>query len=257
MSPVKTLLRDPAVVAQAHATEVEQARTMNHEIFRNEPLTDFKIDDNRRLMQEALQAARKDFGRNYPLVIGGKEIWTDQKISSINPACPTEIIGHVATGGTVYADAAIKAAKDAFPKWSRTGVEERARVLERAAEIMRRERFALSALEVFETGKPWMEADADVAEAIDFCIFYAMEMRRILEYHYSVPGESSVHHYIPRGIAAIIAPWNFPLAILCGMSAGRDGGGQHGHYETSRAIVRRRMAAGWTFCSARARRRGW
>jgi RHH-type transcriptional regulator, proline utilization regulon repressor / proline dehydrogenase / delta 1-pyrroline-5-carboxylate dehydrogenase len=216
--PPGTLLRDPAK-ATLTRHRVEHRETMDKDHFKNEPLTDFRIADNRRLMQDALQAARKDFGRKYPLVIGGSEAWTEREISSINPARPSEVVGRVAKGGRADADAALAAARAAFPKWSRTSVEERARVLEQAGELMRRERFGLAALEVFETGKPWMEGDADVAEAIDFCNFYAGEMRRIAAHQYPTPGETSVHHYIPRGIAAVIAPWNFPLAILCGMTA--------------------------------------
>jgi RHH-type proline utilization regulon transcriptional repressor/proline dehydrogenase/delta 1-pyrroline-5-carboxylate dehydrogenase len=218
--PPAALLRDPAKAIYAAGNGLElRSGTMDNDPFKNEPLTDFKIADNRRLMQEALLAARKDFGRNYPLVIGGKETWTDQQFSSINPAHPGEVIGRVATGSTASADAALDAARAAFPQWRRASVEDRARVLERAGDLMRRERFALAALEVFETGKPWIEADADVAEAIDFCNFYAREMRGLATRQYPVPGETNVHHYIPRGIAAVIAPWNFPLAILCGMTA--------------------------------------
>jgi RHH-type proline utilization regulon transcriptional repressor/proline dehydrogenase/delta 1-pyrroline-5-carboxylate dehydrogenase len=112
----------------------------------------------------------------------------------------------------------LDSASVAFRSWSRTSVEERARVLERAAELMRQERFQLMALEIFETGKTSIESDGDVAEAIDFCNFYAREMRRIASYRYAIPGEVSVNQYIPRGVAVVIAPWNFPLAILCGMT---------------------------------------
>jgi RHH-type proline utilization regulon transcriptional repressor/proline dehydrogenase/delta 1-pyrroline-5-carboxylate dehydrogenase len=210
--PPAALLRDPAEVPHHNGLKMDQ----HH--FKNEPLTDFKIPENRRLMEEALQAARKEFGRKYPLIIGGREVWTEQEIASINPARPAEVIGRVAKGNRANADAALVAARAAFPKWSRTGVEERARVLERAAELLRQERFALAALEAFETGKAWIEGDADVAEAIDFCNFYAAEMRRLAASRYAAPGETSIHHYIPRGIAVVIAPWNFPLAILCGMT---------------------------------------
>ena len=231
--PPAALLRDPAEAATApgigqgngDATLIvrrdnnEHGGTMDTAQFENEPLTDFRIADNRRRMQDALQAARAEFGRKYPLVIGGSEVWMEREISSINPARPGEVIGRVAKGGRAEADAALDAARGAFRKWSRTSVEERAGVLERTGELLRRERFELAALEVFETAKPWIEADADVAEAIDFCNFYAANMRRIAAHRYAVQGETSLHHYIPRGIAAVIAPWNFPLAILCGMTA--------------------------------------
>ena len=230
--PPAALLRDPAEAAgtagngqaSGQATVIvprgnhEHGGTMDRNQFENEPLTDFRIADNRGRMESALQAARVAFGRKYPLVIGGREVWTQEEIFSINPARPGEVVGRVAKAGRAEADAALDAARAAFRKWSRTSVEERARVLERAGDLMRRERFELAALEVFETAKPWIEADADVAEAIDFCNFYAANMRRIATFRYAVPGETSFHQYIPRGIAAVIAPWNFPLAILCGMT---------------------------------------
>jgi RHH-type transcriptional regulator, proline utilization regulon repressor / proline dehydrogenase / delta 1-pyrroline-5-carboxylate dehydrogenase len=137
----------------------------------------------------------------------------------VNPAQPQEIVGWVASATRREADLALRHAREAFDQWKRTSVEERARCLEKAAELLRRDRFDLAALEVFETGKNWVESDADIAEAIDFCNFYAEEMRRIARSDYNVPGETNVHQYVPRGVAVIIAPWNFPIAILCGMSA--------------------------------------
>ncbi len=226
----ETLLRDPAKAEGKNDSKAENAaaderhENSNHEgdmdniHFENEPLTDWTIAANRELMQGALRTARTELGRKYPLVIGGREAWTDQEIVSVNPARPEEVIGRVAKAGRADADAALDSARAAFAKWSRTPVEERARVLERAGELMREERFQLAALEVFETGKNWTESDADVAEAIDFCRFYAREMRRISSSRYGVPGEMNVHQYIPRGVALVIAPWNFPLAILCGMT---------------------------------------
>jgi len=212
------LLRDPAEAPRPER-HAKHGRTMDKDHFKNEPLTDFKIADNRRRMEDALQAARTGFVRKYPIVIGGQDTWTKREIISINPARPSEVIGRVAKGGRTEADAALQAARGAFPKWRRTSVEDRPRVLEQAAQLMRQERFDLAALEVYETGKEWIEADADVAEAIDFCNYYAREMKRISAHPYPVPGETSVHHYIPLGVAVVIAPWNFPLAILCGMTA--------------------------------------
>jgi len=210
--PAETLLRDPAGLAPVK-------KIMNENYFRNEPLTDFKFEENRRQMRQALHIERKMFGRKYPLVIGDQEVWTSQETTSINPARPIEVVGIIAKAGLKEADAAIAAARDALPGWSRTEVDQRARILEQAAGLLQEEKFYLAALEIYETGKPWIEADADIAEAIDFCHFYAQEMRRIATHRYAVPGETSLHHYIPRGIAAVIAPWNFPLAILCGMTA--------------------------------------
>jgi len=129
----------------------ENGGIMHH--FTNEPLTDFTIADNRRRMKDALQATRKQFDRFYPLVIGGREVRTEREIASINPARPSEIIGRVAKGNRTNADAALEAARTAFPKWSRTTVDDRARLLERTADLLRKERFELAALEAFEAGK--------------------------------------------------------------------------------------------------------
>lgn len=225
-----TLLRDPAEVEfendfkfkNAASDESRQLRDregdMENNYFKNEPLTDWTIAENRGRMQEELKKARAELGRKYPLIIGGKDAWTDQEITSVNPAQPGEVIGRVAKGERADADAALDSARASFSQWSRKPAEERARVLEWAGELMRQERFQLAAWEVLETGKNWMESDGDVAEAIDFCNYYAREMRRIAASRYAVPGETSIHHYIPRGTAVVIAPWNFPLAILCGMT---------------------------------------
>jgi RHH-type proline utilization regulon transcriptional repressor/proline dehydrogenase/delta 1-pyrroline-5-carboxylate dehydrogenase len=142
---------------------------------------------------------------------------------SVNPSNPTEIVGSVAEAGIPEAEAAVKAARDAFGHWCRVSVEHRAELLERAAAIMDRRRYELSAFEVYEVGKPWAEADGDIREAIDFLLFYAQQMRILgrpkLTQH--VLGEESYQHYWPRGVSLVIAPWNFPIAILCGMvSAG-------------------------------------
>jgi RHH-type proline utilization regulon transcriptional repressor/proline dehydrogenase/delta 1-pyrroline-5-carboxylate dehydrogenase len=166
-----------------------------------------------------LREVRNRFGEKYPLVIGGEKVWTDKLTPSVNPSSPKEVVGYVAQAGIPEAERAVKAARGAFGKWSRTPFEERARLLERAAAIMDRRRYELSAVEVFEVGKPWAEADGDIREAMDFCRFYAERMRLIgrprLTQH--VPGEESYQHYWPRGVALVIAPWNFPIAILCGM----------------------------------------
>lgn len=218
--PARELLRDPATLAAAAGNRHSRnhVQVMSEDHFQNEPLTDFKIAANRQLLRDALEKVRRDFGREYPLVIGSHEVASNRKFNSINPSAPREIVGQVSAAGVAEAQLALEAAKEALPGWRRTPAAERAQVLERAASILGRERFDLAALEVFETGKPWIEADADVAEAIDFCRYYAQEMRRIDSHRYLVPGETSTHHYIPRGVAAVIAPWNFPLAILCGMT---------------------------------------
>ena len=190
------------------------------ETYENAPLVNFVYPENQERMREALARVRTRLGRKYPLVINGDRVWTDKTIASINPTSPDDVVGHVAEAGIPEAERAVKAARDAFEKWSRTSFETRCRLLERAADIMHRRRFELSALEVFEVGKAWAEADGDIREAMDFCRFYAQQMRLIgrprLTQH--VLGEESYQHYWPRGVALVIAPWNFPMAILCGMT---------------------------------------
>src|SRR5206468_296440 len=163
---------------------------------------------------------RARLGKEYPLVINGEKVFTGKTIASINPSSPDTVVGAVAEAGIEEAERAVKAAREAFEKWRWTPFEERAQLLERAAAIMERRRFELSALEVFEVGKPWTEADGDIREAIDFCLFYAQQMRLIGRPRLTqqVPGEESYYHYWPRGVAFVVAPWNFPFAILCGMT---------------------------------------
>ncbi|MGC2353298.1 MAG: proline dehydrogenase family protein, partial [Candidatus Udaeobacter sp.] len=191
------------------------------DVYRNSPLVNFAYKDSQEKMQSALREVRKRFGEKYPLVLGGEKVWTDELTPSVNPSAPTEIVGYGSEAGIPEAERAVKAARAAFGKWSRTPSEERARLLERAADILERRRYELSAVEVFEVGKPWNEADGDIREAIDFCRFYAQLMRRLgrPKLTQQVPGEASYHHYWPRGVAFVIAPWNFPIAILCGMAS--------------------------------------
>ena len=195
--------------------------TASGDIYENSPLVNFVCKESQDKMRSALREVRSRFGEKYPLVIGSEKVWTDQLTPSVNPSAPTEIVGYAAKAGIPEAERAVKAARAAFRKWSRTPFEERARLVERAAEILERRRFELSALEVFEVAKAWSEADADIREAIDFCRFYAQQMRRLgrPKLTQQVPGEESYHHYWPRGVAFVVAPWNFPIAILCGMTS--------------------------------------
>src|SRR6266478_9181901 len=187
--------------------------------YENAPLTNFVHQENQDKMRKALSEMRTRLGKEYPLVINGERVFTGKTIASINPSSPDDVVGAVAEAGIAEAERAVKAARDAFEKWRWTPFEERAALLERAAAIMERRRFELAALEVFEVGKPWTEADGDIREAIDFCTFYARQMRLIgrPQLTQNVPGEESYQHYWPRGVALVIAPWNFPMAILCGM----------------------------------------
>jgi len=185
----------------------------------NSPLANFVYPDSREKMWNAIEDMRTRLGREYPVVIGGDRIRTGKTIASINPSSPHQVVGAVVEAGIPEAERAVQAARRAFLRWSRRPIEDRAQLLERVARILDRRRYELSALEVFEVGKPWAEADGDIREAIDFCLFYAQQMRsrgrpRLTQ---QVLGEESYQHYWPRGVALIIAPWNFPMAILCGM----------------------------------------
>ncbi|HEY6111508.1 MAG TPA: L-glutamate gamma-semialdehyde dehydrogenase [Chthoniobacterales bacterium] len=190
------------------------------ETYENAPLTNFAYPENQEKMRTALREVRERFGREYSLVINGEKVFTGKTIPSLNPSAPDQVVGNVAEAGIEEADRAVEAARAAFEKWRWTPFEERCQLLERAADIMERRRFELSALEVYECGKPWSEADGDIREAIDFCLYYAQQMRLIGRPRLTqrVPGEESYYHYWPRGVAFVIAPWNFPLAILTGMT---------------------------------------
>ncbi len=192
---------------------------MHDVAFKNSPLVNFALKESQEKMLAALRDMRGRLGQKFPLVINGEKIWTDKLTPSVNPSMPEQIVGYAAEAGIPEAERAVGAARAAFAKWSRTPVETRASLLERVAAILDRRRYELSALEVFEVGKPWGEADGDIREAIDFCNFYAHHMRLIGRPRLTqqVPGEESYQHYWPRGVALVIAPWNFPMAILTGM----------------------------------------
>ena len=189
--------------------------------YRNEPYLDWSEEANVKAMRASLEYVGGSLDRSYPLVIGGERIEADGEISSVNPANPSQVIGRVAAATEREADMALESATKAFEAWSRTAPEARARVLLRAAAIMRRRKFEMLAWEVYEGGKPWAEADAQFAEAIDFLEYYAREMLRLKDgvEIYAVPGEESRYFYQPMGVGVIIAPWNFPTAILTGMSS--------------------------------------
>ena len=188
--------------------------------FRNEPPTDYARAENREAMRQALEEVRPQLGRGYPLLIGGNEVDTGTRVlDSVDPSHSSRVVGRVAMAGVEHAEAAVKAARAAFPQWAATPAPDRAAVLLKAAAIMRSRRFELAAWEVYECGKPWAEADADVAEAIDFCEFYAREMIRLAEpRHRDASGETNFTEHLARGVAVVIPPWNFPLAIPTGMT---------------------------------------
>jgi RHH-type proline utilization regulon transcriptional repressor/proline dehydrogenase/delta 1-pyrroline-5-carboxylate dehydrogenase len=189
--------------------------------FHNEPPTDFTIAAECEKIRTSLQTLRQKLSERHPLVINNKPVSTSEWLPSLNPANQKEIVGYSAQASIAEADAALAAARTAQPKWGRTPGAERAALLERVAELMRRDKAELCALEILEAGKNWTEADADVAEAIDFCNFYAAVMRDLAKPHrtQATAGESNLQHWWPRGVGLVVAPWNFPLAILTGMTA--------------------------------------
>ncbi len=190
--------------------------------FKNEPLSDFKGNPERfRQMKEALEDVKKELGARYPAVIGSERIETKETFHSYNPSDKTQVVGTFSKGDPSLATLAIEKAEKAFESWSRTPAETRSKLLVSAAKILRDRKFHFGAWMVYEVGKSWAEADADVAEAIDFCEFYAREMLRLAGRQpiTPVPGERNRLEYIPLGVGIVIPPWNFPLAILVGMTA--------------------------------------
>jgi 1-pyrroline-5-carboxylate dehydrogenase len=187
--------------------------------FRNEPFTDFSYPENAAAMQKALADVRAQFGKTYPLIIGGERVTTDKTIDSINPANPKDVVGRVASATVELANRAIETANQAFQSWRKVPAEQRADYLFKAAAELRRRKFELSAWIVYEVSKSWAEADGDIAESIDFCEFYGREMLRLAgpQPVHPLPGEDDQLRYIPLGAGVAIPPWNFPGAIMVGL----------------------------------------
>jgi len=188
--------------------------------FQNEPFTNFNDPTNQAAMRQALEKVKAEFGRTYPLVINGQAITTESKLPSFNPANTSEVIGTVSQANRDLVEQALDAATQTFETWAYTSPEVRAGYLFRAAAVIRRRKHEFSAWMIYEEGKNWAEADGDVAEAIDFLEYYGREMLRLAEPYPLVPfpGEDNRLLYIPLGVGIVIPPWNFPLAILVGMT---------------------------------------
>jgi 1-pyrroline-5-carboxylate dehydrogenase len=189
--------------------------------YKHEPFTDFTLEENKKEFKKALETVHSQLGKDYPLVIGEELITTDEKIVSINPANKVEIIGRVSKTNQELAEKAMQTALSTFNTWKKEDPEVRANILFRAADIIRRRKHEFSSYLVKEAGKPWNEADADTAEAIDFLEFYARQMLKLKD---GVPvqsreGEENKFNYIPLGVGIIISPFNFPLAIMAGTAA--------------------------------------
>ena len=200
-------------------TEIEPLSPQGE--FRNEPFTDFKNPETDRRMQAALDSVASHLGNEYDLIIGGHRLRTEGKIKSINPARPAQVVGIHQKAGAEHAEKAMQAALGAFETWSRTSIATRASLLLGAARIIRNRKFEFCAWLTYEVGKNWAEADADVAETIDFLEFYSREALRLAKSQTPIqlPGELDQLLYVPLGVGAVIPPWNFPFAIMAGMTA--------------------------------------
>lgn len=200
---------------------MQTQRTLDE--FRNEPFTDFSRPENAEAMRAAIEKVSADFSREYPIVINGEKINLESKFQSFDPANKTQAVGTFSEGDTDaqnLVNKAIDAASEAFKTWKNVPVAERAEYLFKAAKIIRERKHEFSAVMVMEVAKTWAEADGDTAEAIDFLEFYGLEMLRWAEKQPITPyaGEDNRFEYIPLGVGAVIPPWNFPLAIMAGMT---------------------------------------
>src|SRR6201997_3176761 len=200
---------------------VRPARTNLHSgPFITEPFFDFRNEENARRMRSAIAKVRGQWGREDDLTIGGNRVKTADKIRSLNPSRPSQVVGVHQKAGKEHVEPAIQAALKAFDSWGRTTVEDRASLLFRAGDLMRQRKMEYMAWLVFEVSKNWAEADADISETIDFCEFYGREALRLSKAQTPIqlPGEHDTLLYIPLGVGAVIPPWNFPCAIMAGMT---------------------------------------
>ncbi len=220
---IEQLLEDPRVTLerQSAGTRPESSHSGIGGLppFRNEPAADLTKQQERLAFADAITDVRKRLGKTCPLFIDGNDVATDDVLASVNPANPSEVIGQVCQAGTAEVESAIAAARRAFRKWRNVPAEQRAHYLLRAADLARRRLYTLAAWQILEVGKQWDQAYADVTECIDFFEYYAREMMRLAPPQRlgTAPGELNLYFYEPKGVAAVIAPWNFPLAISGGM----------------------------------------
>ena len=217
------LLMAPEKIGQQNSADTDDmpaASSQYAPVYQNEPLADFAEAENRAAMAAAIAELKSRLGGTYPLVIGSESIETEATIVSINPSRKDEVVGRVASATAAHVDQAVTAALASAADWAAIGTEQRAAFLQQAAAVMRRRKFELAAWEVYECGKNWREADGDICEAIDFCEYYAQSASLLASAGgVDVAGEENRFEYRPRGVTAVIAPWNFPLAILTGMTA--------------------------------------
>ena len=199
----------------------EQTTATEHAPFINQTFLDFSQEEHKNAQATALAQVKSELGQTYPLIIGGKKIQTEQTFASVNPSLPDQVIGNFGRATVEQTQEAIQAAATTFETWKRVPAQERANYLFKAAELMRQRRYYLNAWMIYEVGKSWVEADVETAEAIDFLEFYAREMLRLAEEQpiTKIEGEDNQLVYIPLGVCAVIPPWNFPNAIMAGMTS--------------------------------------
>lgn len=212
----KDLLLNPKALTSEETDSLSAAS--QDKGFENEPILDFSIADHRKKFQQAIDRQKKAHSKSYSLVIDGQHIKTHRVLPNINPSYGTSF-GSFYIADTTHADQAVQAAQRAFAKWKNEAVERRADLVRKLADLILQNRYDLAALQTLEVGKPWEEADADITEAIDFCRFYAHHIEKLDKGYWigGVSGETTCYKYKPRGVVAVISPWNFPLAILTGM----------------------------------------
>src|SRR5437660_2932708 len=200
---------------------IERAALRAKTPFKNAALIAFTKEENRQAQMQALEQVKSELGRTYPLIIGGQKITTQDTFASVNPSHPDQVVGYVSRATVDQAKAAVQAAATAFESWKRVAAEERAGYVFAAADLLKQRRFYYTAWMIYEVGKSWIEADGDTAEAIDFLEYYAREMVRLAGEHTLVrlEGEDNELVYIPLGVGAVIPPWNFPGAIMVGMTS--------------------------------------
>lgn len=216
---IEKLLENPASKMPPAPASAKPGSMAGSPDFRNEPQPDFTSPGVRNAFERALTEIRSRLGRSYPLLIGAKEVRTADTLDSVNPANPSEVVGKVCQSGPAEIDAAVAAATKAYLSWRNTPAEERAGLLFRAADLCRKRIYELAAWQILEVGKQWDQAYSDITEAIDFLDYYGKEMIRLARPKQigGAPGEVNRYFYEGRGLSAVIAPWNFPLAISCGM----------------------------------------
>jgi len=188
--------------------------------FKNEAFTNFSLPENKKAFEEALAKVESELGLEYDLIIGGERITTEKKSKSINPSNKEQVVGVVSQADQAMAEKAIQTAASTFETWKKVPAQARSRYLYKAAAIMRRRKHEFSAWLVKEAGKSWAEADADTAEAIDFMEYYGRQMDKLSQRHDlpRIPDEDNELYYVPLGVGVVIPPWNFPLAIMVGMT---------------------------------------